>query len=81
MISPISKPHLQASVNPVPVSGFLFGWGFRFTPLALRVLLSHQALMQAIARHQLSFRATRYSDLSVGLNPKGDSLAGGEEAR
>lgn len=70
-------PYFQASlasVNPVPVSEFLFGGEFRFTPLASRVLLSHWALMQVIARHQLSFRATRCRDLSVGLNPKGDSL-------
>lgn len=69
----IVVPYFQASlasVNPVPVSEFLFVWEFRFTPLASRVLLSHWALMQVIARHQLSFRATRCSDLSVGLNPK-----------
>lgn len=58
----------------MPVSEFLLGWEFRFTPLASRVLLSHWALMQVIARHQFSFRATRCSDLSVDLNPKGDSL-------
>lgn len=71
-----SKSHLQASVKPMPVSEFLFGWEFRFTPLASRVLLSHWALTQVIARHQWSFCATRCSNLSVGLHPKGDGLVG-----
>lgn len=60
-----AKSHLQASVNPMPISEFLFGWEFRFTPLASRVLLSHWALMQVIARHQWSFCATQITDAVI----------------